>query len=372
MGGSPTGWAAPRGLNRALRLFVLNFASSAPAAVRERVSGLRPTSLTPGPRSARSAWPTMLLLLNLLMNSATSVALARAPAEATGPLADAATAPVGQAVRALGGEPVGGSTDQSALTTSNATTTSVGCSPAVIAVGESTGCTATVSDSTPGLATTPTGSVTFTSSGSGNFSAASCQVAAGSVDPLTGAATASCSVRYTSTALGTGVRTITATYGGDATHAGSSGTTLVADPPKRTTTTTVSCSPGTVPVGAPTTCTATVTDTDTGTATTPTGTVSFTNSGGPGTFSSTTCTLSGTGGSATCSVTYTPSAVSSGMHTIKANYGGDATHSDSQATTTVAVTAKRSTSTSVSCSPATVSLGTSTTCTATVTDTDLG
>jgi len=168
MGGSPTGWAAPRGLNRALRLFVLNFASSAPAAVRERVSGLRPTSLTRRPRSARSAWPTMLLLLNLLMNSATSVALARAPAEGTGPLADAATAPVGQAVRALGGEPVGGSSDQSTLTTSNATTTSVGCSPAVIAVGESTGCTATVSDSTPGLATTPTGSVTFTSSGGGS------------------------------------------------------------------------------------------------------------------------------------------------------------------------------------------------------------
>src|SRR2546426_7484121 len=234
MGGSPTGWAAPRGLNRALRLFVLNFASSAPAAVRERVSGLRPTSLTRRPRSARSAWPTMLLLLNLLMNSATSVALARAPAEATGPLADAATAPVGQAVRALGGETVGGSSDPSALTTSNATTTSVGCSPAVIAVGESTVCTATVSDSTPGAATTPTGSLTFTSGGGGNFSSASCQLAAGSVDPITGAASARCSVTYTSTALGTGVRTVTATYGGDATHAGSSGTTLVADPPKRT------------------------------------------------------------------------------------------------------------------------------------------
>jgi len=51
----------------------------------------------------------MLLLLTLLTNSATTVALARAPAEAAGPLANAATAPVGQAVRALGGEPVGGS-----------------------------------------------------------------------------------------------------------------------------------------------------------------------------------------------------------------------------------------------------------------------
>jgi len=49
----------------------------------------------------------MLLLVNLLTSSATGLALARAPAEAAGLLADAATAPVGQAVRALGGEPVG-------------------------------------------------------------------------------------------------------------------------------------------------------------------------------------------------------------------------------------------------------------------------
>src|SRR2546427_1382203 len=235
------------------------------------------------------------------------------------------------------------------------TTTSVNCTPTVIAPGESTVCTATVSDTDLVTPTTPTSTVNFTSNGAGTFSSSSCTLS-GSGN------SASCSVSYTSTGLGGSV--ITATYGGDATHAASSGSTLVADPPKRTTSTNVSCTPGSVVVGQSTTCTAAVTDTDTPPTTTPTGAVSFMKSGGSGTFTPTSCTLIGTGGSASCSVTYTPDSVGSGTHTITPSYGGDTTHYGSSGSTTVTVSA-RSTSTSVSCTPATVPVAASTNCTAT-------
>src|SRR5206468_1666006 len=131
-----------------------------------------------------------------------------------------------------------------------------------------------------------------------------------------------------------GPHTIMATYGGDLTHDGSSGTTGVTAL-KHGTTTSVSCTPVSVPVGSPTSCTATVTDATPGSATAPTGTVSFTNSGG--TFSASSCTLGN------ASTNPTPRAVStfpagrfseptSGPHTITATYGGDTTHDGSSGT----------------------------------------
>src|SRR5947208_912867 len=169
----------------------------------------------------------------------------------------------------------------------NTTTTITSDTPDPSVVGQPYTVTWTVTVAHPGSGT-PTGTV--------------------SVNDGTGA---SCSVTFTPNA--SGAHTITATYGGDATHDGSSGTTVVTAT-KHPTTTSVSCTPASVPVGSPTSCTATVTDTTPGVATTPTGTVSFTNSGG--TFSAASCTLSGTGSSASCSVTFTPNA--SGAHTISA------------------------------------------------------
>jgi hypothetical protein len=69
-----------------------------------------------------------------------------------------------------------------------------------------------VSDFSPGTATPPTGTVSFTSSGRGVFSANQCT--------LTGSdTTVSCTVYYAAAA---GVpmkgQTITASYGGDSTH----------------------------------------------------------------------------------------------------------------------------------------------------------
>src|SRR5439155_334798 len=166
-----------------------------------------------------------------------------------------------------------------------------------------------------------------------------------------------------------GAHTITATYGGDATHDGSSGTTVVTAT-KHPTTTSVSCAPASVPVGSPTSCTATVTDIVVGaTATTPTGTVSFFAAAATTAFAS--CTPSGTGSSASRSVTYAPT--TAGAHAITASYGGDATHEGSSGVTAAAVTVtKHPTTTSVSCSPATFPAGVSTSCTATVTDIVVG
>ena len=101
------------------------------------------------------------------------------------------------------------------------------------------------------------------------------------------------------------------------------------------------CAPGAVVAGHATTCTPTVTDLLT-TPSTPTGTINFSSSG-TGTFSSpgSSCTLApaATARQASCSVTYTPSAVGSGTHTITASYPGDATHAPSQADTAVRVSA---------------------------------
>jgi virginiamycin B lyase len=137
------------------------------------------------------------------------------------------------------------------------------------------------------------------------------------------------------------------------------------------TSTAVSCSPSSVVVGQSALCTATVTDNGNSGPTTPTGTISFASSD-PGSFGGSPCTLSETSrGVASCQVSYTPTAIGSGSHTISAHYGADSTHLPSDGSTAVTVTA-RSTSTGASCSPGTVAVGVPTVCTVTVTDTDVG
>jgi hypothetical protein len=207
--------------------------------------------------------------------------------------------------------------------------TSVGCSPNPVAVGGSTTCTATVTDTSAGTASTPTGTVGFNANGAGSFAPDTpCTLS------QTGPGVASCSVTYTPIAGGT----IMAQFGGDDKHAGnlfSFGTTFVSVIVPRSTSTSVSCSPDPVAVDAPTTCTATVTDTDAGTASTPTGTVKF-GSNRAGSFSDDQCGLNGTSASAGCSVTYTPGA--KGSPTITAGYhSGDATHVASGGSQTVTV-----------------------------------
>jgi hypothetical protein len=104
------------------------------------------------------------------------------------------------------------------------TSTNVSCTPNTFRAGESTECTATVSDTDSGPAMTPTGTVTWTSSEStGVFTTSPCVLQ--STNPLDSSAPSSCTVTYTSTKASQ--QTITANYSGDLTHKESSGDTTV-------------------------------------------------------------------------------------------------------------------------------------------------
>src|SRR3989449_302896 len=99
-----------------------------------------------------------------------------------------------------------------------------------------------------------------------------------STDPVTGAVSTSCAVSYTPAVVG--AHTISGSYSGDSTHLSSAGSFLVTAL-KHATSTVVSCSPDTVPVGSPTSCTATVTDSTPTSASAPSGTVSWSASSVP-------------------------------------------------------------------------------------------
>src|SRR5256885_230356 len=127
------------------------------------------------------------------------------------------------------------------------TSTEVSCTPASVPVGSPSSCTATVTDSTPTSASAPSGTVSFTEDlASSAF--ASCTLGGATTNSLTGAVSTSCTVSYTPTAVGP--HTITASYGGDASHLGSSGA-FVVTALKHETSTEVSCMPAMVPVGSP-------------------------------------------------------------------------------------------------------------------------
>lgn len=213
------------------------------------------------------------------------------------------------------------------------TSTAVSCQPAALVVRDSTQCTVTVDDTMAGLM--PSGSVRFTSGSGGSFSnGGSCTLVATALP-----AAASCRIRYTPTAVGSGTHSIIARYSGDAAHAGSQGTeTLAVD--RATTSTTVACLPLSVSVGRGAVCNAIVTDTASGPGSmTPTGAVRFT-TGTAGSFGAGgSCALSPTAvaGVASCPLTYTPSAVGRGTHTITAGYGGDGNHTGSRGSTLIAV-----------------------------------
>ncbi|MFL5842262.1 MAG: Ig-like domain repeat protein [Thermoleophilaceae bacterium] len=245
--------------------------------------------------------------------------------------------------------------DDVALTRPTSTTVSCGTST----VGISSNCTATVSDTGSGIKTTPTGTVSWSSSPAGTFASTQCMLS-----PTATVGVATCSVGFTPSSAGANV--VTGSYGGSLIHNPSQGQTTV-QVAKRTTNTSVTCTPSSVSVGDSTSCTATVTDTSGGTTSTPTGTVNF-SSEGSGSFTPASCMLDASG---KCSVSYSPSAVGSGSHTITATYEGDAKHAGSSGSTAVTVT-KRTTNTSVTCSPSSFRAGGNTSCTATVTDTSGG
>jgi hypothetical protein len=100
------------------------------------------------------------------------------------------------------------------------TQTSVSCEDSSFEAGGSTNCTATVSDTGGGTKTTPTGSVEWSSDLPATFVPDPCVLT-----PTVTVGVASCTVVFSSTTAGT--HTITATYGGDPIHEGSTGSATV-------------------------------------------------------------------------------------------------------------------------------------------------
>ena len=230
------------------------------------------------------------------------------------------------------------------------TTTAVTCASPVL-VNQGSLCTATVTD-TNASSTTPTGIVRFTETGpAGSFSSTSCSLSSGS-----------CSVTFTPAASGNAL--VTGTYGGDSSHGGSTSAaaSITVDP--RTTSTALVCS-SPVFVNQASSCTVTVSDTSPGTTITPSGSINFTETGAPGSFSSATCALV----SGSCSVTFT--ATASGTATIAGGYGGDTAHSASTSAGANVMINQRTTSSVVVCTSPVVVNQTSN-CSATITDSSSG
>jgi hypothetical protein len=205
----------------------------------------------------------------------------------------------------------------------NTTTSGVSCTPSSLEAGTATTCTATVTD-TGAHPSNPTGTVVFTSSGTGSFQPTSGDCA---INP-SGTGQSQCSVTVVPSQPGS--PTITATFVGNVGFAGSSATQAlsVSGAPPDATSTTVACVPSSVQVGTSSNCTITVTDTHAA-PTAPTGSVSLSSGGS--------CTLGATGAAqSSCSIPFAPGAA--GSLTLTAVYGGNAAYVASSGQTAVTAT----------------------------------
>jgi hypothetical protein len=135
----------------------------------------------------------------------------------------------------------------------------------------------------------------------------------------------SCTIEVTFTPTATGNRPATLQFSSnDRTQAAPVSVALDGNGIARTSSTTVRCPPGTTTVGATLTCTLTVSDTDIAPASTPTGSVALSSDSAGAVGNPGNCMLVATGaaGHASCSLTYTPSALGTGQHTLTAAYCG--------------------------------------------------
>jgi hypothetical protein len=197
------------------------------------------------------------------------------------------------------------------------TSLSLGCGPESVVTGQTTNCTATVTDSSEGNASTPKGSVAFTPGGA-------CDLAG------TGASS-SCSVSIAPAKAET--VSVSANFEGDLIHSRSSNN-LDLTVNKHQTTTSIRCDPSPAILANPATCKVTVTDGSV-VPSAPSGAVTVARSDASGTFTSLPCTLSGMETSTSCRVSYTPVSSTSGTNLITAFYSGDPDHTSSNGTLTL-------------------------------------
>ncbi|MGW3269588.1 beta strand repeat-containing protein, partial [Streptomyces sp. NPDC001056] len=209
-----------------------------------------------------------------------------------------------------------GTTTHTVGTPTSATTVSASPDPSVF--GETVTLTALVTAVPPAIGT-PTGTVTFTVTGSGGGTVTAALVA--------GVATATIS------SLEAGTHSVTASYGGDGTFGPSSSSTthLVT---QSATTTAVTSSPSPSAFGQPVTVTATVAASAPG-AGVPTGSVQFTFSGGQ------VVSVPLSDGIAS----FTTAGLTAGSHIVTAAYSGDPNFASSQASTSQTVTPAATTTT---------------------------
>ncbi|MHB8602435.1 MAG: hypothetical protein ACYC6W_06140 [Nitrosotalea sp.] len=195
----------------------------------------------------------------------------------------------------------------------SSTTTTITPSTVTINQGSQTQFTASVAD-TSSLPTIPDGAVSWSDGNAGgSFNPSSCTLSS-----------AACSVSYTPSINPTSSVTITAVYGGNSMHVGSTGTSALTIHMQYGTVVSVTPNPASIVQGSHVQLTATLTSVSSQ-STIVTGDVSWSDGNAGGSFAQTYCTLS----SNACSISYTPSVDSTDTVTITATYGGDSSHSGS-------------------------------------------
>src|SRR5437667_3793591 len=227
----------------------------------------------------------------------------------------------------------------------HSTATDISCDAAIV-VNQASTCAATVKDTSASGATSPSGAVTFSTTLSvpGSFDSTTCNLVAGATG------TATCSVHFNPLRYDLGPVSVSASYGGDSTHNGSSSSVFNISVNGRAAVTTLACD---TPVSLPSSslCTVTVTDTETvGTPLTPSGDVQPLTTNSTGTFgNSGFCGLTGSGASSSCAFSYTPTVV--GGHNVTAYHLSDGQHLPSSASFVITFnpSALQSTSTSLIC-----------------------
>ncbi|HZS46115.1 MAG TPA: Ig-like domain repeat protein [Blastocatellia bacterium] len=250
----------------------------------------------------------------------------------------------------------GGAATASITITARTTTTSVSFSSNPSVFGQTIQVTATVVDTDAGTKSNPAGSVSFTSgAGSDVFSPTSC-----TLSPLGSTTdTSTCTVNLTSTTVGT--HSITATYGGSAVHAGSSGSATLTVNKANTTSVLVSSQNPSI-FGQSVTFTVTVSAVAPGSGI-PTGTVTFLDGATP--IGTATLDASGVASIST-------SSLSIGTHSISTSYPGDGNFNGSTSNTVNQVVNKVPTTTTLVSSVNPSTFGQSVTFTATVTSSGSG
>lgn len=250
------------------------------------------------------------------------------------------------------------------------TSTTVSLNPTSVAVNQATQVTVTVTDTqVNGTASSPGGTVAIMTN-DGTDTIGTCTLAAGAPGVST------CTADVTPTQLGTGTRSITASFTAtNNKHADSdsTGAPQLLTVTARTTSTVVMLSPATVFVNEGTTVTVTVSDTDPNPpASAPGGTIAILSSDGTDTIG--TCTLTQGVPSASqsqCMATLTPTLFNGGSRSITATYtatDGDHANSDSTGAPQILTVNQRTTTSTVMLSPASVLVGEASTITVTVAD----